>query len=310
MSGVTDCSYRQIIAECGKPDVMFTEFVSCAGLCSGGRERLLPCLKYDERERPIVAQIFGSRPDDFYNAAKQVVELGFDGIDVNAGCPDKSVEKQGAGASLMKDPDRIGELILAAKRGAGDLPVSVKTRLGYNEITIMDWLPSVLAAKPAVVSIHFRTRKQRYRGEAQWEYANPLAQLIRESGCGALFLGNGDITDLDTARQLGDQYDVDGVMVGRAVMGNPWFFDADRPLADISIRERVEMMLRHSNLYEELHPEVPRCAIMKKHYKAYATGFKGAKELRMKLMEARSFGDVREVLEAWLRGESETRDSR
>ena len=163
MADVTDAAFRRIIAKYGKPDVFWTEFVSADGLTLApeeGRKKLLRDLEYSESERPIVAQFFTSNPENMKKAAELAVELGFDGIDINMGCPDKSVEKQKAGAALIKNPKLAREIIRAAKAGAGSLPVSVKTRLGYNKDELETWLPELLAEEPAVVTIHARTRKE------------------------------------------------------------------------------------------------------------------------------------------------------
>src|SRR3989339_2233103 len=160
MADVTDAAFRRMFVKYGRPDVFWTEFVSADGLCSAGKNNLLIDLKYSERERPIVAQIFGATPQNFYQAAKLLKKLGFDGIDINMGCPDKSVEKQGAGAALIKNPKLAQEIILATKEGSGGLPVSVKTRIGYNINIIEEWTEALLRAKPAAITFHLRTRKE------------------------------------------------------------------------------------------------------------------------------------------------------
>ncbi len=302
MSGVTDAAFRHIVCARAKPDVCFTEFVSAAGLCSAGRERLLPLLRYSEGERPIVAQVFGSRPDDVERTAALVCELGFDGIDINAGCPDRSVEKQGAGAALIKTPELARDLILAAKRGAGSLPVSIKTRLGYTETAVKEFLPVVLEAAPAVLTMHFRTRKQLYRGAADWRQAELVCELVADSGCGALVVGNGDVAGVSQARERARATGVDGVMIGRAVMGNPWLFGGDEQVAAVSLRHRLETMLEHSRLYCETEADGERCAEIKKHYKAYVAGFPGAKELRARLMAVQTFAEAHAVIGDYLDG--------
>ncbi len=155
LANVTDCAFRELVAKYGKPDVMWTEFVSADGLCSPvGREKLMIDLAYTEAERPIVAQIFSSKPENIREAAKLVALLGFDGVDINMGCPDRTIEKQNAGAALIKNPKLAQEIIYAAKEGAGDLPVSVKTRIGYNKDILDEWIPMLLLTKPAAITIH------------------------------------------------------------------------------------------------------------------------------------------------------------
>ncbi len=177
LANVTDAAFRQIIAKYGKPHVLYTEFVSADGLFLGGREALLRDLAYHPSERPIIAQFFTSRPQHMKQAAALARELGFDGIDINMGCPDKSVEKQGAGAALIKNPELAREIIRAAKEGAGGLPVSVKTRIGYNKNELETWLPEILKEEPAAVVIHARTRKEMSLVPARWEHVKQAVEI-------------------------------------------------------------------------------------------------------------------------------------
>jgi len=292
MADVTDIAFRQIIAKYGKPDVFWTEFVSCDGLLSNGKEHLLHDLKYGEQERPIVAQIFGGKPGNFYECTKLITELGFDGIDINMGCPDRSIEKQGAGAALMKDPKRAREIIREVKRGAGDIPVSIKTRMGYNKNELDSWLPEILAEKPAVVTMHARTRKEMSKVEAHWEEVAHAVKIRDEMGSKTLIIGNGDIKDLNEAEKKAKETGADGVMIGRGIFGNPWLFNKEINREDVSLEERLKVMVEHTKLFEKLHGNKKNFATMKKHYKAYAEGFDGAKELRVKLMEAKNASEV------------------
>ncbi len=305
MADVTDIAFRQIIAKYsehgkpnGGPDVFWTEFVSCDGLLSAGREHLLCDLKYSEDERPIVAQIFGGKPEHFYESAKLVAELGYDGIDINMGCPDRTIEKQGAGASLMKDSKRAREIIRECKRGAGDVPVSVKTRIGYNKNELDTWLPEILAEEPAVVTVHVRTRKEMSKVPARWEEVARAVEIRDKMGSSTLIIGNGDVKDLDDARKRAQESGADGVMLGRAVFGNPWLF-AGTPHTP-TVPEKLRVMVEHTKLFEKLCSH-KNFAVMKKHYKAYVTGFGGAKELRVKLMEAEDSSEVESLVEDFLK---------
>ena len=281
MSDVTDAAYRRLIARLGKPDVLFTEFVSCDGLCSAGYENLRVMLEYDESERPIVAQVFGANPETFFKAARIVRELGFDGLDINMGCPDRNVCKQGAGAALLRNPALAREIVLAAKEGVGTLPVSVKTRIGYNEIEMEDWVGHLLETKPAAITLHFRTRKEMSRVAAHWDTAPAAVALARNTD--TLILGNGDVWSLEQADQLRQETGVDGVMLGRAVFSNPWLFDRSRRREDIGLAERMDIMLQHARLYEELFSGRKRFIVMRKHLRGYLAGLPGAKEFRMLL---------------------------
>lgn len=310
MADVTDAAFRQIIAKYGKPDIMFTEFTSVAGLCSFGREKLLVDFWYTESERPIVAQIFGSKPEQFYEAAQLIANLGFDGIDINMGCPERNVEKQGGGACLIKNPDLAQKIIAETKRGAGTLPVSVKTRLGYNGIDL-DWIRAIFEAEPATITVHLRTRKEMSKAPARWEVM-PDIVAIRNEMFGKrksrpLILGNGDVGTIEEAYEKVRRYGCDGVMIGRGVFGNPWLFSRRqgqgilsslRPDSGdaVSFEKKLEVMLEHTYLFEKLFKGIKNFDIMKKHYKAYVSGFDGAKELRVKLMRCKDVAEVAKIL--------------
>ncbi len=300
MANVTDAAFRRVIAKYGKPDVMWTEFVSCDGLVSRGKDKLLIDFMYTEPERPIVAQIFGSKPDNFYKTALLIQELGFDGIDINMGCPDRNVEKQGAGACLMKNPLLAQEIIRAAQRGAGKLPVSIKTRIGYNKNTLSEWLPYLLETEPAAITVHARTRKEMSLVPANWDTVRD-AVVIRDkydsSENKTLILGNGDVKDLADGEEKIKATGADGVMIGRGIFGNPWLFNRKVDVNTISIKEKLGVMIEHTYMFEKILGEHKNFDIMKKHYKAYVNGFDGAKELRIKLMEgAKTAADVEKIV--------------
>lgn len=306
MADVTDPAFRRIIAKYGKPDVMWTEFVSADGLFLGGYDHLIKDLAFTLEEKPIVAQFFTSKPEMMEKAAELAVKMGFDGIDINMGCPDKSIEKQGAGAASIKNPSLAQEIILAAKRGAGTLPVSVKTRIGYNKNELETWLPTLLETNPAVVTIHARTRKEMSLVPARWEHVLRAVEIrdsfIDSSGkkSETLIFGNGDVLDLKDAESKAKETGCDGVMLGRAIFGNPWLFNKEISRDDVSIPDRLKVMVEHTKLFEELLPH-KSFAIMKKHYKAYVNGWVGSKELRMKLMEAQNSREVEEIVNEFLK---------
>ncbi len=299
MADVTDIAQRQMLVKYGKPDVLYTEFVSADGFMSKGREVLAKDLRYYENEHPIVAQFFGAKPENFYECAKLVREMGFDGFEINMGCPDKSVEKQGAGSALMKNPKLAREIIREAKRGAGDMPVSVKTRIGYNKNEIQTWLPEILAEKPAVLTVHLRTRKEMSEVAAHWELAAQIAKMAKEAG--VLIVGNGDVESLEDGLQKAKDSGMDGIMVGRGIFGNPWFFNKKIDIKTISLAERFAVMIEHAKLFEKELAGVKGLHIMKKHYKAYVSGFDGAKELRAKLMETESVSEVEKIIAEYLK---------
>lgn len=297
MADVTDAAFRRIVAKYGKPDVLWTEFVAVDGLLSPGKEVLLKDLMYTEEERPIVAQVFGSKPDHFFKVAALIAELGFDGIDINMGCPDKNVEKQGGGASLMKHPKLAQEIIAATKEGAPGLPVSMKTRVGYNVVELDTWLPALLDAKPAAITVHARTRKEMSDVPARWEHIAKAVQIAK--GTGTLIIGNGDVKDLGDAQKKAEETGADGIMLGRAIFGNPFLFQGST-LDEVPIEKRFSIMLEHTKLFMELLGDVKNFAVMKKHYKAYVNGFDGAKELRVRLMDAEGVSEVEAIVTNFL----------
>lgn len=295
MADVTDPAFRRIVAKYGKPDVMWTEFVSADGLAFApeeGRKKLVADLQFSEGERPIVAQFFTARPETMEKAAVLARELGFDGIDINMGCPDASIEKQGAGAAMMKDAGRAKEVIAAAKQGAGDLPVSVKTRVGFNTVEIETWLPEILSAELSAITVHARTRKEMSKVPARWEFVKRAVELRNEHAPSTLILGNGDVLTLAAAKQKVEETGCDGVMIGKGIFGNPWLWSGETP----DLHTRLRVLIEHIRLFEELLPH-KSFHIMKKHFKAYVHGFDGAADLRTKLMEADHGGAVIALIE-------------
>ncbi len=297
MADVTDCVFRQIIAKYGKPDVFWTEFVSADGLAHPqGREKLLIDFKFSSNEHPIVAQIFGSKPDNIKSAAALCAELGFDGIDINMGCPDKSIEKQLCGAAMIKDPKLARAIIRAAKEGAPNLPISVKTRIGYNKNEIETWLPELLAEDIAVLTVHLRTRKEMSEVPARWDLMKRIIEIRNESGKKTLILGNGDVLSIVDGQQKVAESGCDGAMLGRAIFGNPWLFAKKIP----TTKEKLQVLVEHTKRYEEVLGGHKNFAIMKKHYKAYVNGFDGAKELRVKLMEVNTAAEIESMVNNFL----------
>lgn len=302
MAGVTDTVFRQLIAKHGKPSVLCTWFVSCDGLCSAGRPHLLPELAFAETERPIVAQVFGARPEPYRGTAELLRELRFDGIDINAGCPDRNVEKQGAGAALIRNPELLAELYRQAVAGAGPLPVSIKTRLGYDRNILDQWLNFLLDLDPPLITIHARTRDEMSDVPAQWDQVARAVEIARRRGSRTLIVGNGDVMSLADAGARARETGADGVMIGRGIFGNPWFFNPAVRREDLPIQTILGVMVEHTRMFFQTYGEQQHFDIMKKHYKAYAAGFPGAKDLRVHLMESRHLEDVERIVAAFLAG--------
>ena len=335
MYDVTDEAFRLMFAKYGKPGVLFTEFVSADGLASeDGRPKLLRELQYSEVERPIVAQIFGAQPETIEISAKLIKDLGFDGLDINMGCPDRTIEKQGAGSALIKNPKLAQEIILAAKRGFDNGPVSVKTRIGYNKFD-PDWLKAIREAKPEAVTIHLRTRKELSEVEAHWELWPQVAEIFK--GSGIVLIANGDIKDVEEGKELAEKYDnLDGLMIGRGAFGKPWLFAEDsgsttwlrevglpssqkdnqteifsdnrsesssEPEVSLRLEEKLKIMVEHAKLFQKLFIDgtdhKKNFAVMRKHFKAYVSGFRGATALRTKLMETQNADEVEAIISAF-----------
>ncbi len=300
MANVTDVAFRAMFAKYGKPDVMWTEFVSADGLCSPGKKMLLRDLEFAPKERPIVAQLFTSHKEKMFEAAKLVEELGFDGLDINMGCPDKSVEKQGSGAAHIKDPKTAKEIIKAAREGAPNLPITVKTRIGYNKVEIDTWIRSLLEENLPALTVHLRTRKEMSDVPAHWDLMPLIIKMRDEISPNTLIIGNGDVMNMEDGREKIEKYGCDGVMIGRGIFGNPWFFSG-KILNEMKPEERLKVMLEHAKMFDVKLGDVKNFAIMKKHFKAYVSGWDGAKELRVKLMEVDNVNQVEEIVKDYLK---------
>lgn len=301
MADVSDIAFRILFAKYGKPDVMWTEFVSADGLCSRGKDNLLIDLKYEENQRPIVAQIFSAKPEMMEKASKLIKKLGFDGIDINMGCPEKSICSQGCGAAMIKTPELARQCIAACIKGAGGLPVSVKTRTGFSQHEIETWIPELLKEDIACLTIHARTRKEMSKVPADWSLIKRAVEIRNELNSKTLIVGNGDVENLEQAQQRVKETSCDGVMIGRGMFGNPWVYNRDIKKEDLSLEEIFNVAIEHTKLYEKYFTGIKPFDLMKKHFKAYINGFDGAKELRMELMQTSSAEEVENILKNYIK---------
>ena len=220
------------------------------------------------------------------------------------GCPDTDIEKRGGGAALIKNPALAKEIIRATKKGAGKLPVSVKTRIGYSKNEVAQWIPSLLQEKIAALTVHFRTRKEMYRVPADWKLADDVLRFRDKYSPETIILGNGDVKSVEEARKRVKESGLDGIMVGRAVIGNPWFFSGRTP----ALSERLNAIVEHAELFEEFYKQdmgkngcCKQFESIKKHFHAYTKGFRGAKELREILMKTKSVAEVKKSIEDFLK---------
>lgn len=296
MEDVTDVVFRHVVKEAGAPDVFFTEFTNSDSFCHpDGRESVQGRLVFTEDEQPVVAHIWGDRPDFFREMSLSLAEMGFKGIDINMGCPVPNVAGRGKGSGLILRPEVAAELIEAAK--AGGLPVSVKTRIGYKEATEMEaWLTHLLKQGIANLSVHLRTREEMSKVEAHWEMIPEIIALRDKIAPDTLITINGDILDREMGLKLAEQYGVDGIMIGRGIFRNPYAFEKDpKEHSSEELLDLLRLQLDLQDQYEEL---APRSIVgLHRFFKIYVKGFPGASDLRVKLMETKSTAEVRQILD-------------
>ncbi|HYY25972.1 MAG TPA: tRNA-dihydrouridine synthase, partial [Candidatus Udaeobacter sp.] len=348
MDGVTDASFRFITAKHGGPDVVFTEFVNVE-TAFYAPDTLIKDLTYSEIERPVLAQIYGHTPEMFYKVAHVVCEMGFDGLDINMGCPAKKVAAKGSGAALILNPALARSIVRSVAQGVRDwvegqtltdlkihpeliknirsanrlrtgsesplrrdlIPLSVKTRIGYDQVVVEEWIQTLLETKPAVISIHGRTLKQGYRGDADW---NAIARAVDTSrNSGTLILGNGDLRDMQDVYQRVRQTKVDGVLLGRAAQGNPWVFRVKEQVKQalssnsgisidsipVTLEERFRVLLEHSKHFDK-HWGTRRFVGMRKHLAWYCHGSPRAAGLRSRMVQVNDMSEVIDCLRNYM----------
>lgn len=302
MDDVTDTVFRRIIRDTAAPDLFFTEFVNVDGLQSPGRPNLMKKIQLTEREHPIIAQVWGKNPDNFRKTAAELVEMGYDGIDLNMGCPAKPVVKDGCGSALINNRELALEIIQATREGAaGRVPVTVKTRLGWNEVDL-SWHELLLQQNLDMLTVHGRTKKEMSLVPAHWDIIGQVRELRDKIAPQTLLVGNGDVMNHTHGKELAEQYGLDGIMIGRGIFKDPYAFAEVSPWADKSREERIELYAKHVKLFHETWQNVTpgRIAALNKFCKVYISDFDGAKELREKLMNAKSAQELLELLDAAL----------
>ena len=293
MEGVTDIAFRQVIAHAGRPDLFFTEFTNVSSYASEkGRSNALSRLKVAPTDAPIIAQIWGKNPDHFAECAGALQELGFAGIDLNFGCPDKNVNRAGGGAAMVKTPELAVECFRNAKN-ATSLPVSIKTRLGWNRIDeFQTWLPTLLTEHPAALTVHLRTKKEMSKVPAHYELIPDIIKLRDHFSPDTKLIINGDIKNRAHAMELHEKYPaIDGFMIGRGVFQNPYCFTDHQPSRD----ELMSLLFLHLDLYEKYLSD-QSYEPLKHFFKIYINNFPGASDLRAKLMETHSVAEARKIL--------------
>lgn len=295
MEGVTDVIFRQVVAHAGRPDLFFTEFTNVSSYASEkGRANALERLEVAPTDSPIIAQIWGREPAHFAETTEALSSLGFSGVDLNFGCPDKNVNKASGGAAMIKTPDLAVECFKNARANT-TLPVSVKTRLGWSDpIEFRTWLPTLLNEHPAALTVHLRTKKEMSKVPAHYELIPEIVKLRQTLSPSTKLIINGDIRDKNHALELHEKYpEVDGFMIGRGVFANPYCFTDHTPTQD----GLMELLYLHLDLYEK-YSETHRVSYepLKHFFKIYINNFPGASDLRAKLMETHSVKEARNVL--------------
>jgi tRNA-dihydrouridine synthase len=291
MEGVTDIVFRQIMLKISRPDVFFTEFTSASGLMSKGYAKVARALKFKNNELPIVAQIWGKNPEEFYKTSKICADLGFSGIDINMGCPIATVVKKGACAALIKNPNLAKELIAATKEGS-KLPVSVKTRIGFENEAINDWIGFLLEQNLAALTVHLRTAMEMSKFSAHWEYAPKIVSLRNALSPSTVLIGNGDLKSYSEILEKYKQYGIEGFMAGRGVFSNPWIFKKQPLESDDNSSKRLELYLKHIKLFEKIWQDDKNPDSLKKFSKMYINNFAGATEFRDKINSTKNTSEI------------------
>jgi tRNA-dihydrouridine synthase len=299
MDDVTDVVFRSVIADCYAPDMFFTEFVNVDGLMSIGRPKLIHKLAIRrETDHKIIAQIWGKNPANYRAMAHELVEMGFDGVDINMGCPQKNEVKNGCCSALINDRELASAIITATQEGvAGRVPVSVKTRLGWNEIDFT-WHEHLLVHDLDMLSVHLRTRKEMSDVPAHWDKAPELVKLRDELGKKTLLVGNGDVQNRAHGTQLAEESGLDGIMIGRGVFKDPFCFDPQSPWATESADEKIQLYITHVERFTQTWQNRERnFQSLKRFCKVYIGGFDGASELRERVMSTNAGDELIAVLQ-------------
>jgi tRNA-dihydrouridine synthase len=303
MDDVTDTVFRRVVSDCAAPDLAITEFVNVDGLNSAGKQALMPKLSLKLDKTPVIAQLWGKNPDNFFKATKEVIKLGFSGVDINFGCPDKTIVKNGCCSAYILPENRAVavEIIKSVQKAAdGKLPVSVKTRLGFNEVDF-SWHELLLKQKLDMLIIHGRTKKEMSKVPADWQKIAEIRRLRDRISPKTLIIGNGDVVDRAHGQQLIDKHGLDGVMIGRGVLTNPFAFseEADGIWDQMKKQAKLQLFARHVDMFEQTWQKGERrFETLKKFAKLYVNGFDGASSLRGEIMTKKSAAELIDFLKS------------
>lgn len=310
MDDVTDTVFRQIVASNAAPDLYFTEFVNVDGLQSPGRPKLLPKLEFTKSETPIIAQLWGKTPENYYKSAKDIYKMGFAGVDINMGCPAKPIVKNGCCSALINNRELAKEIILATQQGIKDaikeqgaspnkfkdFPVSVKTRLGFNTKDY-SWHEMLLGLNLSMLTIHGRTVKEMSKVPADWEAIGHIAKLRSSLSPETLIIGNGDVMSREQGVELSKKHDIDGIMIGRGIFQDPFVFSKNSKWEEYSKQQKLDLYTKHVKLFAKTWKNNERnIKTLNKFCKVYIEGFPGAKDLREKMMEVKDTNQLLKVI--------------
>jgi tRNA-dihydrouridine synthase len=295
MEDVTDFVFREIVSlYLPRPDVMFTEFTNVEALNSAGFEKTIYRFKFNKKQRPIVAQIWGLDPENYYKTAKLIVDMGFDGIDINMGCPDRAVVKIGAGSALIENPSLAKEIIEATKGGAKNLPISVKTRIGLKKTVTEKWISFLLEQKLDAITIHGRTAKQMSDVPADWDEIKKTVEFRDKISPSTTLIGNGGVKNYSHGIDLSRKYGLDGAMIATGILSNPWAFK--KTGNKYNLDDNKSILIKHLNLYTKTKEGNKGYGVMKKFFKMYINNFDGAGTLRAGLMETKNVDEALKLL--------------
>lgn len=301
MDDVTDTVFRRIIGQCAPPDLYFTEFMNVDGFCSPGRQKVSKKIKKTDVESPIIAQIWGKNPENYYMVAQELALQGFDGIDINMGCPIKTITKNGCCSALINNEDKAKEIIDRTRDGINKtgmkITLSVKTRIGIKDLDT-SWIEFLLGQNLDMLIIHMRSAKDMSKVPARWELMSQIVALRDQISPGTLLVGNGDVMSIEQGKDLVRQYGIDGIMIGRGIFHDPYLFSGRDVWANKDPKSKISLYKSHIELFESTWAgQYKTTAPLNKFCKIYINGFDGAKELREKLMSCRTTEELLEIIE-------------
>jgi tRNA-dihydrouridine synthase len=296
MDDVTDTVFRSLVAACAPPDLMFTEFASVDGLFSNGHDAVMKKLQFDPAEKPLIAQVWGLQPDNYLKAAQELVEMGFDGIDINMGCPVPKVLKMGACSALIENRELAQDIITATKEGAaGRIPISVKTRIGLKFVDL-SWTEFLLQQDIAALTVHGRTSKQQSKVHNDWEQIDCVRQQRDTLAPNTIIVGNGDVLSRNQGIALANEHKLDGIMIGRGVFHDPYIFAQNSPWENLDPSEKIALYSHHIEQFGEVWGPNKNPSVLKKFAKVYIQGFEGASDFRAEIMEADTLQSLQDIV--------------